>query len=122
MNDREVSRILAKKVMEWFLDEIYSNWVDEEGRLMCALWDWDPPNNISQAMKCLKKLLDVEPEAYPCYLYELRDVGPYMDKCIIIKDNTMDTESFEAEADTPARAIVCAILKAIGEGSRYLNG
>ena len=90
MTDQEINRILAEKVMGW---------------TGYSVKDFDPLNNISQAMECLNKkdwyveLTRSNTGAWTCSIFTNGNNFLIGSGC----------------ADTPERAICLAIMKALEE-------
>lgn len=102
LNDKQIeslNRHLAEKVMGWKINE-WGQWVDKNDKTMCLEEQWNPPENIAQAMGCFKKLknytmtLSTDTKIFNCKLSTVR--------CFV------NSEKGEANSYEAAISLVCA--------------
>ena len=124
MTNEEMSRIIAEKVMGWkfhwgYTEDEPSEWRDIAGEFQRDESSWDPPGNITQAIKAIEKFCDDrEPAGWylrrPLFA-ESRLPGHWHVALIWDWESRPEDWCHEFFNNDPALAICDALVKAVSD-------
>jgi hypothetical protein len=109
MDNREIDKLIAEKVMGWCQDP-FGNWINPNGEFCHADGMFIPTEDISAAWEVVEQLAQMGHDVKINRLIHWNT--DY--ECLIGKDNWVDMDYKYVGSDTAPMAICLAALKAVG--------